>query len=398
MHIGLYSDSFPPLVDGVCRTVENYARILNQTGYESYVVAPYIKGYQDKTDYTVIRYPTVPMKMKISDEYRLAMPAAARHVQRRLEHTQTDIVHAHSPFFCGQAAKTIANKLDVPLIATFHSKFKDDVKVRLNMDLPAQMVAKYVAYYFNRCDYVWAVNRGTANTLREYGYEGEITVMPNGSDIMPSYAEPGTKERICSAYHLDHTVPLLLFVGRMTRTKNTLLLIDSLAAVARASGAFNMLFVGDGEDIDIMKRKVYKQGLGSRTVFAGKVMDRAFLKEIYQSADLFAFPSVYDNAPLVVREAAACGCPSLMIEGSNSAEDTVDGKDAFLCKETREDLAVKIYAAITHPEKLKQVGEEARTSMFMSWDDAVRLAEKEYDRILGEWVPQKRHVWYSRAY
>lgn len=42
-------------------------------------------------------------------------------------------------------------------------------------------------------------------------------------------------------------------------------------------------------------------------------MEREILKRYYVAADLFLFPSLYDNAPLVIREAAALGTPSVLI-------------------------------------------------------------------------------------
>ena len=65
-------------------------------------------------------------------------------------------------------------------------------------------------------------------------------------------------------------------------------------------------------------------GLSERIRFAGALRDRDLLRQIYAASDLFVLPSVYDNAPLTVREAASCGCPSALITGSNAAEGIMD--------------------------------------------------------------------------
>ena len=249
--------------------------------------------------------------------------------------------------------------------------------------MPGEIVAKYVAAFYNRCDYVWAVSQGTAKTLRSYGYKGDITVMPNGSDMPITHRDPEKRRELIKKYEMIDA-PILLFVGRHTFTKNTDIIIKALGAVNRKNIKFNMLFVGDGEDKAKMEKMVEEQGLGQVVRFMGKITDREKLKDIYASSDLFVFPSVYDNAPLVVREAAACGCASALIRGSNSAEGMEDGVNAFLSDETVEDFALTISMAI-NSGKLDLVGDNARRDIYLSWDDVLDMVEAEYERVLTEW-------------
>ncbi|MCK5811858.1 MAG: glycosyltransferase [Clostridiales bacterium] len=209
--------------------------------------------------------------------------------------------------------------------------------------------------FYTRCDYVWSVSHGTANTLREYGYKGEITVIPNGCDMPITHKSEDIKKEIFNKYKFDKKVPLLLFVGRLTFIKNTDIIIEALGALSRQNKRFNMLFVGEGEDRKAMQEMVEKQGISSMVSFTGKVMDRELLMKIYVSSDLLLFPSVYDNAPLVIREAAACGCASVLIRGSNSAEGLIDGHNVFLSKETTEDFALTINTALVS-NQIREVG------------------------------------------
>ena len=57
------------------------------------------------------------------------------------------------------------------------------------------------------------------------------------------------------------------------------------------------------------------------------------------AADLFLFPSMYDNAPLVVREAAMMGTPSVILKGSTASEVIVDGVNGFLADQTPDSYA-----------------------------------------------------------
>ena len=104
------------------------------------------------------------------------------------------------------------------------------------------------------------------------------------------------------------------------------------------------------------------------------------------------FPSVYDNAPLVVREAAACGCASLLIKGSNSAEGIEDGENGILTEEKVSDIALGINDALSKYD-LEEMGRQARDTIYISWDDVLVKVTDEYQRIIDNWnsTKHKKH-------
>ena len=62
---------------------------------------------------------------------------------------------------------------------------------------------------------------------------------------------------------------------------------------------------GAGQDLERLKALAASLNLQDRVLFTGFVGDREEILSLYRRADLLVFPSVYDNAPMVVREAAA---------------------------------------------------------------------------------------------
>ena len=66
---------------------------------------------------------------------------------------------------------------------------------------------------------------------------------------------------------------------------------------------------GAGQDLERLKALAASLNLQDRVLFTGFVGDREEILSLYRRADLLVFPSVYDNAPMVVREAAAMGTP-----------------------------------------------------------------------------------------
>jgi glycosyltransferase involved in cell wall biosynthesis len=381
MHIIYSNESFAPQFDGVAVCMQNYAKIVNEKYGKSYVLIP---AHEDRNeadfDYELLQCPS--SNIKLASQYKPCLPMPLK-LKNRVDAIPADLLHSHCPFITGLLAMRIAKQMNVPHISTFHSKFKDDVNLRLkmNVDLPGEVVAKYVASFYDKCDYVWTVNHGTANTLKEYGYKGDITIMPNGCDMPITQKDESIRLEICHKYGLNPDVPLLLFVGRLTFLKNVDLIVEALAALNRRGKKFNMLFVGAGEHADKLESMVKEFSLRDKVKFAGKVLDRQELKNIYSSSDLFVFPSIYDNAPLVVREAAACGVPSLLLKGSNSAEGVTDGENGILAEERVEDIALAINDAVSHAN-LREIGDKARNTIYISWDDVIKKAMAEYERVV----------------
>ena len=100
---------------------------------------------------------------------------------------------------------------------------------------------------------------------------------------------------------------------------------------------------------------------------------------LYRRADLLVFPSVYDNAPMVVREAAAMGTPALLVEGSCSAEGVTHGGNGFLCQDTVESIAQGIAAAL--PDAAA-VGEQAKQTIPIPWDRLMKDVLGRYERLI----------------
>jgi len=388
MNILYASEAFSPQVDGVAVCAENYAAMINKKYGKSYVLVP---NHEDRNeedfDFELLQCPSA--KMQIVNQYKICLPMPLK-LKNKIDKLPLDLVHTHCPFLTGLISVKIAKQQNIPHISTFHSKYKDDVnqRMKINTELPGEMVAKYVAGFYNKCDYVWTVNHGTANTLVEYGYKGAITIMPNGCDMPITYRDDTIRLSLAQKYRIDPDEPIFLFVGRLTYLKNIHLIVEALGALKRRGKKFSMIMVGSGEDEVKLKELVKKLELEDRIKFAGKIMDRQELQKIYSSCDLFVFPSVYDNAPLVVREAAACGLASLLIKGSNSSEGIINGHNGILAEEKVEDIALAINDAITNLD-LKIMGDKARETIYISWEDVIDKAADEYQRIIIDFRENK---------
>ena len=123
--IGLFIDTFYPMVDGVISVVDNLAKRLND--YANVVVfAPQISNekFDDTTlPYRVVRCKSIKLPMI---DYALPIPKLDKRFMKLLSQYHLDIVHIHSPFSLGKVGISYAKKNKIPVIATMHSQYQKD--------------------------------------------------------------------------------------------------------------------------------------------------------------------------------------------------------------------------------------------------------------------------------
>jgi 1,2-diacylglycerol 3-alpha-glucosyltransferase len=374
---GQFNDSYKPVMDGVVNVVRNYAYWLNRKYGKSFVITPAFPQYIDDEEFEVIRYFSTVLPRR--SPYRLGIPQLDFYIRKKISRIPFDIVHAHCPFSSGQIALQLARRKGIPIVATFHSKYYEDFKEALRLENLARFFVKKVIGFYNSVDTVWTVNKATINTLREYGFRGNVDVMPNGTDFEPVYDRDKEGAEIRKALRLEEDEPLLLFVGQHIWQKNLEMLVKSLCILKNLGVRYHMVFAGRGCAEKELKRMCSEMGLKTEVTFMGQIMDREFLKKLYAGATVFLFPSMYDNSPLVVREAAAAGCPSLLIKGSNSAEDVKDGFNGFLTENDPVAYAHSIKETLASMERCKSAGDNARRTLYRSWK---QIADKVAERYI----------------
>ena len=376
MRIIQFSDSFLPIMDGVGNVVYQYALNLGQKGHESYVVAPQTDtGYRGGYPFEIVDYIGMPLlRMK---SYTVGMPALDMHCQNRLNAIKADVVHLHSPFIAGQAGLLYAQKNKLPVVGTFHSKYYEDFLQITGVELLADVGVKYVVNFYDKCDEVWAVSSSSADTLRGYGYKGNIEVMPNGTDIHP--VEPEQVRAVSERYGLTDGTPVLLYVGQINWKKN---LRRVLEACAQLEHPYRLVLAGQGPHEREVRQLADHLGIGDRALFTGHITDHDALNALYSRADLFLFPSLYDTSGLVVREAAAVGTPSVTVHGSSAAECIAEGENGLLCDDDSDDLARVVNQALADPDALRRMGERARATIPIPWTELVDDVVARYQALL----------------
>ncbi|MDD2216318.1 MAG: glycosyltransferase [Eubacteriales bacterium] len=384
--IGVFNDSFPPTIDGVANAVANYALEIQRNHGNAVVATPWYPGVTDDYPFEVIRYSSANVSKKLG--YRAGNPFDPS-VLKHLKKMDMDIIHSHCPFSSTVLARLLRFSNNIPIVFTYHTKFDIEFEKVLPYNPVKTASAKFLLTNINACDEVWTVSHGAGENLKSFGYKGDYIIMENGTDFPKGKADPDLISKIKKQHNIKTGIPIFLFVGRMMWYKGNRLTIDSLKIVKQRGYPFKMLFVGDGIDRLEIQNYARKCGLEDDCIFTGPIYDREIVRAYFSLADLFLFPSTYDTNGIVVAEAAACSCPSLLIEGSCAAEKVTNMRNALLAEENAMSIADAIIFAFKNPDIMQWIGENAADEVYLSWKDAVAKAYDRYQIVLDNYHAQK---------
>lgn len=286
LKVGLFTDAFYPMIDGVGMVVHNHAK--NLLKYcDVYVIAPdYKDSYDDsKLPYKVIRVKS--KKMPIID-YSVALPKLDKTFKDELSNLDLDIVHIHSPFTIGKVGVEYAKKNNIPLFGTMHSQYKSDFLRATNSKFISTKLTDSIIEIYDKCNLCYAVNYSTGEIFyNDYGYKCMPKVLNNATEMTPLKKHDNY---INELYKLDDDTKVFLFVGRLNKLKNIFFIVDSLNELNNICNfKYKMLFVGDGQDKDELINHINKNKLNNNIILCGKIKDREILKNIMIGLICFYF-------------------------------------------------------------------------------------------------------------
>ena len=290
---GIFNDCFPPVMDGVSVATRNYAYWLHQKGEQVCVVTPSADQYEDQEPFPVLRYCSIPLIFR--NPYRMGLPQFDRHIRKALNEMPFSLVHAHCPFSSGKLALQQARMRHIPMVATFHSKYRADFERCMPIKAVVDYLIRDVVDFYNQADEVWIPQASVEETLREYGYRGKIEVVDNGNDFAGTYSDE-EREQVRQQLGLKADEPLLLFVGQHIYEKNLEFLLRSVALLKDMP--FRMFFIGTGYAASAL------QDLARRLCFPLLSFDAAELAAVSTPHPSTAAGERFACAPFSVCEAA----------------------------------------------------------------------------------------------
>ncbi len=361
LHVGLFTDSYPPVVNGVSTSVYTLAHELERAGHVVSIFAPRFPGHSDGPK-NIFRVPSVLTPFE--RQYPLPLPVVRR-LMGRVREEKLDIVHSQSPFLMGQIALHAARRFRLPLVATNHTLYTEYSHY---VPVAPESVTKgatrlIVRWYYQQCDALITPSQMAASRLRQE-YEVSrppIAVIPSGIPLPGEYTEE-EKSKTKSRLGLPGLgAPMLLYVGRVAKEKNLGMLLDAFEEeISPAEPEARLVIVGSGPDFDAIRQRVHDSArLRSRVILTG-FLERSKVDPIYAAADLFVFPSCTETQGMVSGEALAAGTPCVVVDEGGSPETVTDGIDGLLTPNDKHLFAKAALSLIRDPARREEMGCEAR--------------------------------------
>lgn len=209
----------------------------------------------------------------------------------------------------------------------------------------------------------------------------KISVTYLGVD--PRFVPAADKSIIKQELGLPLDAPILLYVGGIDPRKNILFLLEAFKRVLKEVPEAKLVLAGNHQKDKFFPQfeaKISSLNLSSSLIQLGFFPDEQ-LPKLYQAADLFLFPSLYEGFGLPVLEAARSGIP--VLAGNNSSIPELLGEDYPLLADN--DLLqwssriVELIGTPSLANRLSEIGIE-RGNMF-SWEKTADSTLKAYQRF-----------------
>lgn len=355
MRIGLFTNNYRPLANGLATSVETFARAFRRAGHQVTVVAPqYRRTVPDEAN--VLRVAGI----RAPTHHAYVLPIARwPGVARAVAALDLDIFHAQHPFLLGAAAGRWARGAGRPLVFTYHTRYDRYAHyVPGPSRLVGRLAVRWAMAFGRRADLVIAPAAAVARELRARGLRVPIEVIPTGVALSPVWG-PAQRATSQEALGLEGS-PLCLSVGRLAREKNQAFLLAAFARLLRDLPAARLLLVGEGDDRARLERLAAALGIGERVRFVGAVPHEA-VTLYYLAADLFLFPSTSETQGIVALEALAAGLPVVAVSSEAAADLLLDGEAGLITPEDPEAFAVGVVTLWEKPERRRAMGVAGRS-------------------------------------
>lgn len=266
-----------------------------------------------------------------------------------------DVVQVATPGPMGVAASIAGRLLGLPVIGQYHTDVPRYALHLLGDPTAAQLVERFVLWFYRSLDLVLVPSRFTAKDLLGKGVdEAKLQLISRGvpvRELAATPADPELRQRLCG----DREAFLVLYVGRVSREKNLEAALEGFVRLRRAVPQAHFLIVGDGPlRAELAARQLEQVHL------PGEVFG-AELASLYASSDVFLFPSETDTFANAVVEAMAAGLPIVTAAGSAAAEHCVHGANGFAVEvNDPTEVAMRLTWLLQNPALRSRMAQESR--------------------------------------
>jgi glycogen synthase len=406
MKIGILTNEYPPNVyGGAGVSVEYLTDELCKLDHGRHSVKVLCFGEQnEQTANLLVRGIHPSMDFRTQDpRHRKFLETLLNDLVMTGEMSDVDIVHCHT-WYSHLAGMLVKQLLQVPMVLTTHS---------LEPHRPWKVEQLGTAYHasswvertaYQNADGVVAVSQSMMDDVHQlYGVPFErIGIIHNGINL--DQYKPTPEPQVLDQHGIDPKMPYVLFVGRITRQKGIIHLVNAIRSID--PGVQIVLCAGApdtkeiGEEMEQAVKEARKQTTNP-VIWIAEMLPKREIIPLYSQASVFVCPSVYEPFGIINLEAMACETPVVASRVGGIPEVVIPDLTGLLVpinprsdvdvepanpQRFSADLAAAINQLLRAPEESREMGKRARKRVedHFSWTSIAAKTLAFYEQVIDQ--------------
>ncbi|MBT8385209.1 MAG: glycogen synthase [Bacteroidia bacterium] len=266
-----------------------------------------------------------------NDKLKAVLKTLSTCIQMNSDDVNADVVHCHTWYaqFAGIITKLCYG---IPLVITTHSlePLRPWKREQLGKGYDASSWVEKTA--IEMADAIIAVSKETKEDVLKYFDvdKDKVKVIYNGINLKEYIVTEATST--LERFGIDKSKPYVLFVGRITRQKgiihlvNAIKYIDKDTQIVLCAGAPDTKEIGAEMEASVNEVKKTRNNV----IWIAEMLDKKEVIQLYSHADVFCCPSIYEPFGIINIEAMACETAVVASAVGGIKEVVVDGETGIL--------------------------------------------------------------------
>lgn len=263
-----------------------------------------------------VGHPYIPFTLH-SKSYVSSVMAKIEEVRKEFNF---DLVHAHTSYLDGNAARAIFKKYKTPYVITEHTGPFETITSN-------PFVKRQTYQAIRDAQQVWGVSDAQQQTIRDHfmdepAVKDKIQVMYNGVDMTRFSIQPKKEKKKIT----------FMFIGYLVPIKNVDILLQSFEALHSLYPDTELILIGEGECEAELKKKVTQLRSQGDIKFLGAKPHKEIPDLLNQQCDILVLPSEKETFGVVLIEAMASGIPCVSTYNGGAESIIVNDRLGQLCE------------------------------------------------------------------
>lgn len=338
MRVGIFTESYPPLVNGVSTSILMLEHALTKLGHEVFIitVSDNKKDYVLENNGHILRLPSVNLANCYDYKMTSIYPIKAVNMIKKMN---LDVIHSNVEFTVGIFARVVSEQLSIPLVHTYHTNWEDYThyitKNKKILDDICKKLLKYLVVFFEDktvTELIVPSNKIYNLFKDKYKFTKNIHIIQTGIETSKFYKENFNQKDINSLKKklgIKKKDFVVMTVSRLAKEKSVDRIINNHKELVKKYSNMNLLIVGDGPDIDKLKDEAKSLGVSDSVIFTGKV-PLSDIPIYYQLGNVFVTASKSETQGLTVVEAISSSLPVVAVKDDSFVNSVIEDFNGFV--------------------------------------------------------------------